>query len=552
MTAEARIWRLRQDQELPVQVVRRQAFAYRMAYARSSDTRVANDVGQDYLVVLESEQMFVFALCDGVSQSFFGDLAARYLGDALVEWLSNELPPTMDIETCRRALTDHLQSLIGPATEEVQHFPLPTDIPPMLRDVLEEKRSLGSESTFVCGRIDWPSDNFPTGRVVLAWMGDSRLRVWSDDDQGVDLGGVFDTAQRWSTRRGLVGGELNAYIAPLKSAGHSIKRLMAYSDGLVSMDRWERDPSNYAVQEMITRAGESATSDDISFLEVWLGEVPAHIEETLLSLSAPVWLDVGVRDGHVRAAWRRVSGARRYEVKISDGETKIEWTTGTNWESPVMPAGDYRLRVRAWGDEAPGQWSKTDHVTVPQRPTASEAATAISKGTRSAPPVLPMQESPFKIGYIGMAAMFLLLGCVLTGLMLRKPPRRHNSDMPNGTVTAMPHIIAPPPASATPWTPTWSHSPTRAPMLESPLPLPASSPLGPGRPSPITPAPTVSATSGIPAWSRTSAQTLTLSSPLGPERRFFITPVKRFQQRAMPKNSKIERNDSHPRKPRRS
>jgi hypothetical protein len=301
MTDNGRILKVPQDRESPVQVIRGQVLAYRFAYARAADTRAAGDTGQDYLAVREGAQAFVFALCDGVSQSFYGDLAARYLGDALVAWLGEHLPPTTDAEVIRATLTVHLRELTGPATRQVQRHPLPPDIPLMLREVLQEKRGLGSESTFVCGRIDLPGGDFPAGRIVLAWMGDSRLRLWTGDDAHVtDVRGVFETAQRWSTRRGPVGGDVNVFVAPLEQDGRRINRLMAYSDGLTALDSWDRDPSNHAVQDLIAQAGEAATSDDVSFLEVWLGPAPAHIE--VVPLAAPRLLDVGFREGFIRVA----------------------------------------------------------------------------------------------------------------------------------------------------------------------------------------------------------------------------------------------------------
>lgn len=93
MADSSRTLKVPQGWESWVQVVRGQALAYRFAYARSADTRASGDVGQDYLAVREGPQTLVFALCDGVSQSFYGDLAARYLGDALVAWLGERLPP---------------------------------------------------------------------------------------------------------------------------------------------------------------------------------------------------------------------------------------------------------------------------------------------------------------------------------------------------------------------------------------------------------------------------------------------------------------------------
>jgi hypothetical protein len=447
-----------QDRELPVQVVRGQALAYRFAYARSADTRASGDIGQDYLAVREGPQTFAFALCDGVSQSFYGDLAARYLGDALAAWLGERLPPAMVPETVRTALTTHLQGMTGPATEVVQRYPLPRDIPPVLRDVLEEKRTLGSESTFVCGRIDLPGADFPAGRIVLAWMGDSRLRLWMDDDaRAASLGGVFETAQRWSSRRGLVGGTLNVYVAPLQATGQRVSRLMTYSDGLAALDTWKEDPSNHAVQNLIARAGEAATSDDISFLEVWLGPVPAHIEA--VPLPVPLLLEVALREGRIRAAWRPVPGAQRYQVEVRDGEVRTWDVTGTDWESLEMPPGEYRLRVRAWRDEVPGEWSEERQVSVPPLPK----------------PVSALRK--WRLGCVAAMLALLVLAGVLAILTLPVNGPLHKFifvPTPIPTPTGMESPIVTPALS-----PTNALSPIATPIppvTDTPMPTPIPSP----------------------------------------------------------------------------
>ena len=467
-----RLLKVPQDRETPVQVVRGRVFTYRLAYARAAETRVAGDVGQDYLAMREGERSFVFALCDGVSQSFYGDLAARYLGDALVTWLSDGLPPTMELEAIRAALTTYLHDLTGPATEQVRRHPLPSDIPQMLRDVLEEKRALGSESTFVCGRVDLPGGEFPAGRVVLAWMGDSRLRLWgSGDGSPADLGGVFETAQRWSSRRGPVGGDPHVFVAPLVQAGHRFNRLMAYSDGLAALDDRNKTPSNHALQDLITRAGEAATSDDISFLEVWLGAVPAHIEAA--PAPAPHLLEVGLRKGHIRVAWRRVLGADQYEVEVRDGKVRTWQIPRTDWESPVLPPGEYRLRVRAWKDEEPGEWSEERRVTVPEAkvvPPPSPKPTA-PQPVAVAPPTWKV---PVGLGCVVMAMAFIVLAGIMAVLTLPEKGPFHGlifiptpTAMATTTPTAVPTSI---------WTPTAAPAETPTPTLPTAVTPPTTFP----------------------------------------------------------------------------
>ena len=78
------IIQLSQDKETPLttQVLPFGSALY--LYSRSVDSINGNTVGQDYLVFKQGEHDLTFAVCDGVGQSFMGDLSARLLGDRLV------------------------------------------------------------------------------------------------------------------------------------------------------------------------------------------------------------------------------------------------------------------------------------------------------------------------------------------------------------------------------------------------------------------------------------------------------------------------------------
>jgi hypothetical protein len=262
------IFRVTQDRETPVQVFQGNAFKFRYAFARSADSQYAGDTGQDYLVFGQQNGTLVFALCDGVSLSFYGNIASRQLGDALVEWLLSGLPYTLDKETLSRSLNQNLMTFTTSATEKVLNYSLPGGIPIMLRSVLEEKRTKGSESTFVCGRLDPPGREFPEGRVVLAWLGDSRLRFWGTRGEmtGV-LNGGFKTAERWSTLTGPVGSQAHLYIASLVGEKELV-RFTAYTDGLFLLDRFSALLTHSEIEDLITASGESPTSDDIAYIEI--------------------------------------------------------------------------------------------------------------------------------------------------------------------------------------------------------------------------------------------------------------------------------------------
>lgn len=253
-----------QAHETPVTVLARAGYQCRYAYARSCDSRTADDVGQDQLVLVADDQLLTFALCDGVSQSFIGSLASRLLAEALIDWLEHTAGG--DTKTLTHTLTDRLTTLVKEVQPAVDEFVLADDLAPMLRQVLEQKRSLGSESTFVTGCVDLANQ-----RVVLAWMGDSRIRLWGTDSERTrELGDTFHTSERWSSHKGLVG---VPHVQIFPTSG--ISRILLYSDGLSRLNPIDQALTDEELDELIKAAGDDPESDDISVLEVWF-DVPAQ------------------------------------------------------------------------------------------------------------------------------------------------------------------------------------------------------------------------------------------------------------------------------------
>ncbi len=256
-----------QDRETGVQELTAGPFRLRYLYARSSDCQQSGDPGQDYVALRQDGRRLAFALCDGVSQSFYGDLAARFLGDALVEWLWHYLPPgEFRRESIRQPLREHLLALTEEATVRVRQAPIPKDAPSLLRDALEQKRAIGSEATFVCGVVEMPGPNLPEGRVVLAWLGDAELQLWGQErDRTRELGAEWIEARRWSTRVGPKGGSIGVFVSTLQD----VQRVLAYSDGIGSLrERLGRGIGDSELAREVQRLGHMPTSDDVSFLEI--------------------------------------------------------------------------------------------------------------------------------------------------------------------------------------------------------------------------------------------------------------------------------------------
>lgn len=250
------------------------AFRCRYAYARSAETRGAGEGGQDFVRLRHDDAHVTFALCDGVSQSFQGDIAAESLGAKLLDWLWT-IPPTNSDQTALRAnLTACLRRLTDEVTRQVSDYPIPRNLPTMLRDVLDRRRETGSETTLVGARVDRPGRELARGRVVLTWLGDSRLRFWGPGGERTsELGDTFHSDQRWSSRVASVRSEPHVAVYPLMDGQRFlINRLVAYSDGLADLDGLRTPPPSPTLQQLIDQTAVSPSSDDVSIVEIWLDD----------------------------------------------------------------------------------------------------------------------------------------------------------------------------------------------------------------------------------------------------------------------------------------
>jgi hypothetical protein len=507
---------LPQGCETPVTARQHANFGYRYAYARSADSRAHDDVGQDFLALRADERVLAFALCDGVSQSFFGDLAARILGEALVQWFWENVTSLLKSSdgALRSALGEFLDSLVAPASQQVARISVPDHLPPMVREVLEEKRGLGSESTFVAGRLD-----LRTNRLYLAWMGDSRLRLW--DEQGeitAKLGQTFHTAERWSTRRGRIG-NLHVAVIPLAA----LRYLIAYSDGLARLDRaMSRHLRDESIQAAIDFAGRRPDSDDVSYFEVWLG---GRRPPEGRPLSAPRALRLTTSDEGLHLTWQGVPQARWYEVQLEQGEAFEVSAPQTSLLLPARHAPNDRVRVRAWAEEV-GEWSafldlptvlpivgmrERDSVPATQPPLPGPK-TAISPTLTRHPLRLVIASSIVALLVIALAGV-AALALAQPGL-LSPTPTPMPTPTPYPTYTPLPtYTLSPTPSPYPTYTPyptltpyfTYTPYPTYTP-LPSPTSLVSYIPTIAAAPDEMTP--TIGANQAVP--------TVTLTPLLSP------------------------------------
>ncbi|PZD94570.1 hypothetical protein DNH61_16515 [Paenibacillus sambharensis] len=260
-----------QHTEIPVTSRELGPLRLRYAYARSRETQLDGEAGQDYLSYLFKDGQLSFSICDGVSMSFCGQLASKYLGEELVSFMEKADCSGTEGAGMQRELQQVMKEITAPATEMINRYELPASIGGLFREVLEEKRRIGSETTFVCGRVRTASNQEDGGlELVLAWMGDTKIRLWQDAVERSDrLSGDFSKWNRWSTLKGSMGEGPFVYKTTLRPRGAaSINRIQIYTDGLHAYDEWTRPPGDEELMQLVREAYASPDSDDLTFLEL--------------------------------------------------------------------------------------------------------------------------------------------------------------------------------------------------------------------------------------------------------------------------------------------
>ena len=254
-------FQIRQDTETPLTALSTPLGTLLYLYARSGDSVSSATIGQDYLTFRFGQSNLVFAVCDGVGQSFMGNLAACMLGDGLVEWLWGIRRPA-DATNFSKAVTEALNALTATSARQVAEYKLPDNLPPILVQALEMQRRYGSESMFVAGRLSLGGKD---PWVALCWLGDSPVAAIDIDGKLVDLGPRGHTSERWNATTG-VKGTVHTWVG----SAEKVARVAGYTDGL-GLSHVPTDPDLARLMEAWKT---SPPADDASLFDVRLAPSP--------------------------------------------------------------------------------------------------------------------------------------------------------------------------------------------------------------------------------------------------------------------------------------
>jgi hypothetical protein len=424
-------FRLPQEIETAPSALSYGRFCVRYAYGRSSDSQVSDDPGQDYIAFRINLERLAFVLCDGVSQSFYGDLAARVLGDLLLDWLWDRTSQWCTESEFQSALATQLETWTEKGRKIVDSYRLPKDVPAMVLDVLERKRGQGSETMFVCGLLNLPDRKNKSGSIALAWMGDTRLQLWNGEDQKTRLlKASWDTNQRWSSHGGLKGGAPGTYLTNFEE----IDRVIGYSDGLVSVEQKLSQAHEGDLDSLIQKLLQSPTSDDVSLIDLVLLPKTA---KTKIPLIAPFSPKVEMDDpgGSSTIFWNEVPTAKEYVISFHSG---MESST-VGIKSRVMAIdqkhleGIDRVRVRAVRGKEQGPWSAWAECLslepVGGTTESTESTELVHEKERSQ----ASKRSKWRIWVGAVALIFLVLALVLGGIWWARDRSNTGESAPHAT-----------------------------------------------------------------------------------------------------------------------
>ncbi len=364
-------------------------FFFRFGQDRSRDSQKSDQPGQDCISVRWTATRLAATLCDGVSQSFFGELAAAELSNKLSQFLL-ALPNESDPNLLHDTIRDYLDTLSSTFSQTVEGYSLEHVEPAFLRTVLEKKRYLGSEAVFSAVLLDKRTD-----RVLFVWAGDCRLRLWLRGEEVTRellSTETFITQERWSSSKGVIG-NLHLALYPFSS----FDTIISYSDGLALIDEKPNifQENNVAIEHYISQTKSLASSDDVSFLQI--STLPADtIQENLVAQLPELRVMEQAASDYVQFQWQNLPQVLSWEV-VADSETgfaKLEASKNiVKVPKAEIPSEGAWLAYRGKTSDGFSPWSSWKFYQPPR--TSKNDETGIS-GQNA---LLPPTQSP-QTGYV--------------------------------------------------------------------------------------------------------------------------------------------------------
>mgnify|MGYP001178228421 CR=1 FL=1 len=226
-----------------------------LGYRRFKDFDSSNGSGQDFAIIGHDQLFAIGVIADGVSQSFFGDIAAKVISTNLYNflWENRCLFPE------KQRVEDFLNSLCQKVNEEISTINL-NEYGFILQKALSETKRKGSQTVFASFIL-----NLKTKKSIFYNVGDLEVIVYQKDGSDFYFQKVSaaNANGRWSSAGK---SDLLMDVEELSN----VVGIVAYSDGLVSknLSGWGEDFNYSKLKEFRKVAEKEASRDDVSFISV--------------------------------------------------------------------------------------------------------------------------------------------------------------------------------------------------------------------------------------------------------------------------------------------
>lgn len=256
----------------------------KLGYRRCKNFDETNSAGHDFAIIQADQEYVVGLVADGVSQSFFGNIAAEFISKRFIQILWNNRQQPLN----HKQTENFLKSIQKEAFAEVNHFVIPQHLSPALQQILEDvRRKEGSKAVFTSFLLDVASRTaylYKVGDVVaFVQLENGNLLPVESDPTGC-----------WSSL-GQNSLKLHTEIVNLA------KGILLKSDGVKGLLGEVFDEEQTAETKFIDLAENGSIDDDISFVAVCLNQnndiqqyikMPNHLlqkqpNQTYLQLDVP-------------------------------------------------------------------------------------------------------------------------------------------------------------------------------------------------------------------------------------------------------------------------
>lgn len=253
-----------------------------------NEARQANLKSEDYLVANVKTDRALFCLSDGVGSSFYGNLASQVLAETVIHWLGHletERLLPLQSEVTPDILSDFQEELRlaidknkGFATRMINRKDVSEGKNYQVALAMEaQRRDVGTQANFTAGLILPESEEFPEGLLLLFWLGNAILRLFSEAEELTAITGWGQDSRQnsevWSSRQGTIG-TIHAFFGKTKG----LSSLIAYSDGLESVEPQIRPGLNASQLFELVKSAQATKDDDITFLEIKLNRLAEPLE----------------------------------------------------------------------------------------------------------------------------------------------------------------------------------------------------------------------------------------------------------------------------------